>query len=239
MAQSKLTPENISSIVSALAERSGKDYDDCMRAIVHLLPRKMAEPYTEEMAKAASEDGDDENLHALSVMQLKSVARARDLTGFMKFTKEQLVTFIKSGGIERPKAGTTKSDRSQRRDELMQNVIPLFGTADFSSSVEDWNTFTARNLQAIARSNEHFMKGERSRLVAIKRSDLLGEMLRWRKPDEEEKIPEPTSPRSPPRPRRTSSDWGRRTGSSPARAGSRSRTPQKRKKKKKKEEEEG
>ena len=62
MAQSKLTADNILAIVSALALRSGKDFDDCMRAIVHLLPRRMAEPYTEQMTKAASEDGDDENL---------------------------------------------------------------------------------------------------------------------------------------------------------------------------------
>ncbi len=225
MAQSKLTSENISAIVSALAERSGKEYDDCMRAIVHLLPRKMAEPYTEEMAKAASEDGNNENLQALSVMQLKSVARARNLKGFMKFTKDQLVAFIKSGGSERPKAGTTKSDRSQRRDELMDHIIPIFGTPEFSSAVEDWSIFTARNLQAIARSNENFMKGQRSRLVAIKRGDLLREMLHWRKPDEEEKEDVPSSP---PRPHRTSSDWGHRTGASPAR----SRTPQRRKKKK-------
>jgi hypothetical protein len=226
MAQSKLTADNILAIVSALALRSGKDFDDCMRAIVHLLPRRMAEPYTEQMTKAASEDGDDENLNALSVTQLKSVCRARNLKGFMKLTKDQLVTFVQSGGVERPKAGTTKSDLSQRRDEIMTRVIPLFGTEEFQSSVEDWDIFTARNLQAIARSNEHFMKGERSRLVAIKRQNLLREMLHWRKPDEEKE----DEPASPPRVRRTSSDWGHRTGASPARSKSRSRTPQRKKK---------
>ncbi len=237
MAQSKLTSENISAIVSALAERSGKDIDDCMRAVVHLLPRKMAEPYTQEMTKAACE-GDDENLRALSVSQLKDVAKARDLSGFMKFTKEQLVSFISSGGEERPKAGTTKSDLSQRRDEIMSQVIPLFGTSAFTEAVEDWSIFTARNLQAIARSNENFMKGQRSRLVSIKRADLLREMLAWRVESEEEKEMDDT-PSSPPRPRRTSSDWGQRTGASPARNSSRSRTPQRRKKKKEKREEEG
>ena len=77
----------------------------------------------------------------------------------MKLTKDQLVTFVQSGGVERPKAGTTKSDLSQRRDEIMTRVIPLFGTEEFQSSVEDWDIFTARNLQAIARSNETLHEG--------------------------------------------------------------------------------
>ena len=232
MAKKKLTPENIGAIVSALAERSGKDVDDCMRAVVHLLPRKMAEAYTPGMTQDASEGNDDVNLTALTMTQLKSVARARGLQGFMKLSKEGLITFIQTNGAERPRFGISRSERTNRRDELMKRIIPLFGTDAFGEAVENWDIFTARNLQVIARSSEHFMKGERSRLVAIKRKDLLREMLHWRLPAAEEEK-EPTSPKSPPRPRRTSSDWGQRTGASPARAKSRSRTPQRKKKSKK------
>jgi len=226
MAQKKLTSENIAAIVTAIAERSGKDVDDCMRAVLHLLPRKMADTYTPGMIQAASDGDDTVNLHALSMTQLKSVARARNLTGCMKLSKGELIIFIQSNGTERPRSDISGSERTQRRNELIETIIPLFGTDEFAASVENWNIFTARNLQFIARSNENFMKGKRSRLVSIKRADLLREMFVWRKPDEdEEKGDEPTTP---PRIRRTSSDWGHRTGASPAR--SKSRTPQRKKK---------
>jgi hypothetical protein len=199
MTQKKLTSENISAIVSALAKRSGKDVDDCMLAVIHLLPRKLAESYTHDMTQAASQGDDDVNLHALTMQQLKSIARSRKLSGFMKLSKRDLITFIQTDGSKCPRFGVSKSERTNRREDLMQRIIPLFGTDVFVECVENWDILTARNLQVIARSNEYFMKGERSRLVAIKRKDLLREMLRWRKPDENE-------PKSPPRHHRTNID---------------------------------
>ena len=179
----------------------------------------------------ASHDGDDTvNLHALSMAQLKSIARARNLTGCMKLSKGELIIVIQSNGTERPRSDISGSERTQRRNELIEAIIPLFGTDEFATSVENWDIFTARNLQFIARSNENFMKGERSRLVSIKRADLLREMFGWRKPYEDEHEEKQEEPTTPPRIRRTSSDWGHRTGASPAR--SKSRTPQRKKKSK-------